>query len=123
MIRVVDLSGEHAITTSDGEKLFEVVQAELKRLGKAELDFVGIRVYASPFFNASIGRLLKAYPASDLMKMLSLANLSSVGATVLARVVENAEQYYRNPKARKAVDSLLEKENTDVDTDGPGDRS
>jgi hypothetical protein len=114
MIRVLDLSGEHAITTVDGEKLFVAIQAELKGRGVADLDFSGVRVFASPFFNASIGRLLKDRTFAELRSVIRFDNLPQVGEVVLARVVENSEQYYRNPEARKAVDALLGSDDSDV---------
>jgi hypothetical protein len=122
-IKVFDLSGEYAITTEDGEKLFAHLADPIRESQPIELDFANVRVFASPFFNAAVGRLLKERSARDLLSLVHITNLNSVGETVLARVIENSEQYYRNPAARKALDSLLEKESTDVGEDDPGNDS
>lgn len=122
-IKVFDLSGEFAITTEDGEKLFAQLEEPVQKSQHIELDFANVRVFASPFFNAAVGRLLKDRSARDLLNLISITNLNSVGETVLTRVMENAEQYYRNPTARKALDDLLGKENADVGEDDPGDHS
>ena len=123
MISVLEFSGAHAITTADGDKLFHAIQAALKSDGSVDLDFSGVRVFASPFFNASIGRMLKDHPLAELMKLIHPVNLSQVGEAVLALVIQNSEQYYRNPDAKKALDSLLEGDTTDVGEDDPGHRS
>ena len=123
MIRVLDISGQHAITTGDGEKLFDAIQAALKDQGTADLDFSGVRVFASPFFNASIGRLLKDHTFVELRNLVRFDNLPQVGEVVLARVVENSEQYYRNPEARKAVDAILGSDDSDVGENGSSQRN
>jgi hypothetical protein len=122
-IKVFDLSGEYAITTEDGEKLFGQLADAITRSDQIELDFTSVRVFASPFFNAAVGRLLKDRSPQDLLNLIKITNLNTVGETVLTHVIQNSEQYYRNPAARKALDSILEKENTDVGEDDPGHHS
>jgi hypothetical protein len=73
-----------------------------------ELEFNKVRVIATPFFNAAIGRLLKDVSPEELQKRISFKNLSPIGQKVLTNVVENAKQYYHgDPAAREALDRIL----------------
>jgi hypothetical protein len=121
ILDVFALSGEYAITTEDGRKLFEIIQPELADGKKIELDFRSVRVFASPFFNASIGPLLKDLSANDLRNRIEFSHLSEVGTSVLDRVIENSEQYYRNPEARRALDAILGRDDPDVGENGSSD--
>jgi hypothetical protein len=64
-------------------------------------------VYASPFFNAAIGQLLKDIKSEDLNRLLKICNLVPAGLAVLKRVIENSKQYYSDENFRKAQDEVL----------------
>ncbi len=116
---VFALSGEYAITTEDGQKLFEIIQPEIAEGKRVELNFSGVRVFASPFFNAAIGPLLEGRSSDDLRRLIKFNNLSPIGESVINRVIENSDQYYRNPEARKALDAILGSDDPDVGENGP----
>lgn len=62
-IVIKDVVGGNAVSMSAGTKLKELILNSWARSGEGDeklvLDFSGIEVFASPFFNASIGALLK----------------------------------------------------------------
>ncbi len=99
--------GQNCITMQDGERVFEKIFPELKAGYDVELDFAGVGVSASPFFNAAIGRLLQDIQPDALNKLLHIANLNGVGMTVLRRVIENSKEYYSNPALREVLDEIL----------------
>lgn len=106
---VRDLIGfEDAITMDDGQRLYDLIHPELTAGRPVELDFAGVEVFASPFFNASIGQLLRDLEPADLNRLLRIANLRPVGAETLRLVIDNSKRYYRDPDYRKAVDQALE---------------
>jgi hypothetical protein len=74
------------------------------------LDFDGISVFASPFFNFAIGQLLKDFSPDKLNELLSIINLIPDGTSVLKRVIQNAKEYHQNPRAKKAFEDTIEKE-------------
>lgn len=104
---VRDAIGEYGITLSDGQKVYDVIHPELRAGHLVELDFAGVDIFASPFFNAAIGNLLEDIRSEDLNQRLKISNLSAVGTDVLRNVLENSKQYYSDNSSRKAVDAIL----------------
>jgi hypothetical protein len=102
------LIGELGMTLADGGQVYDVIHPELLAGRPVELDFSGVKVFATPFFNSAIGRLIADIDPARLKILLKEENLTAVGESVLRRVLKNSEEYYRNPEARKALDSILE---------------
>jgi hypothetical protein len=74
-----------------------------------ELDFDGVEVVASPFFNAGIGRLLADLSPDLLNAHLRFAHLSVLADRILRRVIENARDYYAaGPDRRKEIDRVVD---------------
>ncbi len=107
--KVKDITGDYAITLEDGQILFDRIHPELATGHQVQLDFEGVSVFASPFFNAAVGQLLKDLTPDTLNTLLKVVNLSPVGLDVLKRVIENAKRYYSSPDYRKAQEQLLQK--------------
>lgn len=106
-IDVFKVTGENCITLEDGQKIYDMIHSELSAGNNVELDFENVKIFASPFFNSAIGRLLKDFKSEDLNRLLKITNLNPTGMSVLKRVIENAKEYYSNPDMRKAVDDVL----------------
>ena len=101
------LVGENCITQEDGQKVYDLIHPEIQAGNIAQLEFAGIGVFASPFFNAAIGQLLKDTKPGALNQLLKINHLTDNGKVVLKRVIENAKQYYSDDAARKAIDDIL----------------
>lgn len=99
--------GEDAITLDDGKSIHDRIKPELEAGHEVELDFEGVSVFASPFFNAAIGQLLKDLQPDDLNRLLQVRNLNSTGQQVLRRVIENAKKYYTSADYREAQAKVL----------------
>jgi hypothetical protein len=86
----------------------------LKAGRPVELDFEGVRVFSSPFFNTGVGQLLKDLRAEDLRRLVTIKNITPVGSEVMKLVVENAKRFYSCPDYRaaqiKAIEALSEEE-------------
>lgn len=51
--------GANCITLDDGQQVYNAIHPELTAGHPVELDFDRVEIFASPFFNAAIGQLLK----------------------------------------------------------------
>lgn len=109
-LKIAEIAGEHCVTSEDGQKVYDQIISRLRTNEKMCLDFDGVSVFASPFFNFAVGQLLKDFSPDKLNELLSVANLTPDGTSVWKRVVQNAKEYYRNPKAKEAFDTTIEEE-------------
>lgn len=107
-IRVADTVGSIAITANDGDAVRARIARALRGEDTVELNFDGVSIFASPFFNAAIGQLLGEFEAEDLSKRIQATGLTADGAEIMVQVVKNAREFFSNPKARKAVASLAD---------------
>ncbi len=108
-IYVKELIGKNAITLDDGEIVFHEIHDLLCRGETVQLDFDGVVVFGSPFFNAGVGRLLNDLKPDVLNTQLKFEHLSDFGSRVLRRVIENAKEYYAaSPEQRRSIDRIVE---------------
>jgi len=108
MINLIkEIIGENCITREDGNKVYNIIYPIMKSGGKVELDFEGIGIFASPFFNAAIGHLLKEFNQEDLTRQLFIHRLAPVGSDVLKLVITNSTQYYSDKNFRQNLDDIL----------------
>jgi hypothetical protein len=104
-IKVFELTGRNAISMQNGERLYNSLRSELISNDSIDVDFKGVELFASPFFNASIGLLLKDISIEILQQKLSIINLSDVGKDLLNHVIANAIAFYGDSeKISKAID-------------------
>ncbi|MHB8165285.1 MAG: STAS-like domain-containing protein [Sulfuricella sp.] len=107
-IAVKELVGENAMTLDDGEAVYRQIHDPLTRGETVELDFDGVEIFASPFFNAGIGRLLADLQPDILNTRLIFQHMSALGDGVLRRVIANAKEYYAaSPEHRQAIDRIV----------------
>ena len=99
--------GELATTEEPGQKLYEVIHPCLLRGEAVQLDFTGVKVFASPFVNFAFGQLLKDIPAEKLNQLIELTSLNDDGWDVLEYVIARAKRYYSDEKYRNAVDAVM----------------
>ena len=98
-IKVFDIVGKNAISIQSGRKLFQQIQGEIGNGAPIELDFEKVEIFASPFFNSSIGVLLKDSTIDELLSNLKIVNLEGNGKNLLNHVISNALRFYSSDKA------------------------
>lgn len=108
--QINSLIGKNCITSEDGEKIYELIHSKLVTRNPVELDFTGVNIFASPFFNAAIGQLFKDIQPATIESFLTLSGLNSVGQKLDCKVRENANNYYSNEIVRQAVGEMLMQE-------------
>lgn len=102
-INVADSIGKNAVTQRAGNALYEMIHGPLRNNERVVIDFSGIGVYSSPFFNNSIGRLFADIDEEAIKRHLDIINISQVGADVVRRVIENAKIYYSMSEEDRAA--------------------
>ena len=107
-VQVHTITGEYATDSESGQQLYESIYPELLAGESVELDFAGVNVFASAFFNFAIGQLLKDLSPDTLNTQLKIEGLSAHGYSVLKRVIENAKHYYSDDKYKEVVDTVME---------------
>ncbi|MEH1920652.1 STAS-like domain-containing protein [Nostoc sp.] len=105
--KIFDLVGKYAISAESGQKVYDQIHPVMIAGNPVELDFTGVEVFASPFFNFAIGHLLKDIPADKLNQLVEFTAINSEGWNVLERVIANAKHYYSNEQFRNAVDAVI----------------
>lgn len=117
-LQIAAQTGDACITIEQGEPLYEQVFARLRAGDSVTMDFRGVQVFASPFFNAAVGRLLKDFSIEDFRNRVIVEGLTPVGIALMERVIENSNRFYHDPAARKAIEDILNEEVGDgADTD------
>jgi hypothetical protein len=109
-IKVKDLVGENCITREDGNKIYNLLFPQLSVNRHVTLDFSGTNIFASPFFNAGIGRLLKDFKKEQLDTLLKVNNLNPIGISLLKLVIGNSAQNYQDASYQQTVDEVLKEQ-------------
>lgn len=102
-IKVFEIAGKNAISMQNGNKLYIKLMDFINKFNQFELDFKDVVLFASPFFNASFGLVLKDVDVEDLQKKILIINLNEVGRELLNHVIANALDFYRNSSSVSKV--------------------
>ena len=96
-IRVFEVLGSpFAITTEDGEKVYEKINSNLKKQAPIQLDFDQIELVVSTFLNASIGQLYGSYDSEFIKTHLSIVNMTPEDLVILEKVINRAKDFFSN---------------------------
>jgi hypothetical protein len=114
ILDIVSTVGKNCITIEDGEQVYRLIHSELIQGHDVTLNFTGVDIFASPFFNAAVGQLLSDITSRQLQLHLLCIGLSEHGEHVMKRVMENAQKYYTNPNFRDSVDRVLAQQAQDL---------
>lgn len=109
-LNIKEITGPNCITLQDGQILYDKIHPKLQAGDPVELDFNGVRVFASPFFNAAVGQLLKDIPSERLNALLKITDLVPVGLDTLKKVIENSREFYSSEENQRAVTESLPEE-------------
>ena len=89
-ISISERFGRAAVDYDDGQLLLEEARPEIAAGKTVELDFEGVTIYASPFFNGSVAVLVREFSSQDLRALLKLEHLTPDGRRVARRSIDNA---------------------------------
>jgi len=100
IINVKKIVGRNAISMNSGNKLKELIIHEWPKNEKISLDFSEVDIFASPFFNAAIGALLKDRTIHELQDKLEFPHISDHGKNLLNLVISNAINFYSDAEGK-----------------------
>ena len=112
-LEIKSLVGDSCVTSEDGQCVYDEIYPKLAAGESVCLNFSGVRVFASPFFNFAIGQLLKDLEPDVLNQLLKVEKITADGLLVWRRVVKNAKEYYKNLETKKAIDEILKQQAED----------
>ncbi len=92
------INSELAVSTENGEKVFEIVNSYLQKKEKVKLDFAGITIMITAFLNAAIGKLYgkKEYTPEFLNEYIKLENVEAEDRSLFRDVIQRAKEYFAN---------------------------
>lgn len=95
-ISVKKITGPHCGEYSDGIKVYEKVSEHLKKGDFLTLDFSGIDILSSSFFNGSIAKLFLDFSSDFLLEHISIVGMKRIDRYVLNRIVREAKNIKEN---------------------------
>ncbi|MGD1524155.1 STAS-like domain-containing protein [Vibrio owensii] len=95
IVKIADLIGRYAVSYRQGDALYDVLHTQLIVNGKPIiLDFASVNLTATPFHNASIGRLLGLMSIERCIEMIDFQNMSLNDKYLLNVSISNALNHY-----------------------------
>lgn len=92
------IGGDTAVSTDDGDVVFQKIIQAFNNNKIVELDFLDINIMTTAFLNAAIGQLYSSYTSEQLNIMLKLVNVADADRVLFKKVVERAKEFFLNKK-------------------------
>ena len=90
------IQSDFAITSDDGNKVYEQIFQNLSKGNSVVLNFEGITVMITAFLNAAIGKLYEHFDSETLNEHLKLEKVAPNDRVLLKMVVQRAKEYFAN---------------------------
>ena len=90
------IGGNAAVSSDDGDIIFQRVDKVFKGETPVILDFINIEIIVSTFLNAAIGQLYGSYDTEFIRTHLKVENMSNDDLGILKKVVDRAKEYFQN---------------------------
>ncbi|MFZ3054232.1 MAG: STAS-like domain-containing protein [Sulfuricurvum sp.] len=96
-----------AMSTEDGNKLFEVLYAALKEKEKVHLSFANIDILISHFLNESIGRLYEKFANWEILdQAIEYTDIDKDDLDLLIdKVIPTAKVHYKDVKRSEKIEA------------------
>ena len=94
-ISVKDTIGHNVgVVSSDGDKVYELIDESLKADNPVNLSFEGIDLLTTTFLNSAIGRLYGVYDKENLKKQFTIKAPDRQDKILIEAVIDNAIRYF-----------------------------
>lgn len=105
------IGGGAAVSSEDGDNLFNRIIKALENNLKVILNFNNIELITSTFLNAAIGQLYSRYDSPFIRTHLKVENMAKEDLELLKKVVDRAKEYFKNKdKLEYSIKEALEDE-------------
>ena len=99
-ISVKDIIGcKFAIASEDGDKIFDLIYANLRQNKNVVLSFSGIDILVTAFLNRAIGQLYGRLKEDIITTKLSYIDISEEDRQSIGYMTKSAIRYFKNPKS------------------------
>lgn len=98
-LKVKEIIGtDLAVSTENGQKVYELIEMSLDKKDNIVLDFEGISIIITAFLNAAIGSLFRnqKYTPEFLNERVLLSNIDSNDSHLFVEVINRAKEYFAN---------------------------
>ncbi|HOE11772.1 MAG TPA: STAS-like domain-containing protein [bacterium] len=109
VLSLYEIVGEPlCVASDDGQKVYDRLEAVLKKGENVTLSFRNVTTLTSAFLNSAIGQLYGTFSEEQLRSLLEVQDIQQGDLVLLSRVVETAKQYFKDPnKFNRAVQETL----------------
>lgn len=99
---------ETGFSADDAEKLDQIIKPLFDKREKVVIDFEGIKIFTTLFFNTSLAKYVMEIGPDEYDKLFDLKNLSEVGDATYQHSLDNAKNYYvMSEEQRRNRDEIL----------------
>jgi len=96
------INSDSAVSTSDGNIVYNKIEEFLKEASLVYLDFEGIKYLTTAFLNAALGQLYSQNYTSDFLNQhLKIRNVTKANASMFHVVVKRAKEYFDDKEGFK----------------------
>lgn len=97
------LNSPFAVSTEEGEILFNSIKHNLEKDQTIEVDFKGIDLIVSTFLNAAIGQLYGQFKTDFIQDHVHIKNMSEDDLDTLKKVTDRAKEYFNDKSGFERV--------------------
>ncbi len=103
------IGGGLCADTTDGEKVYALVNKALQEMKKVVLSFQNVELVTTAFLNVAIGQLYKDYDETFIEKTLITVDIDEIDRSRIKDVKDTAILYYEDPeRLQRSIDEILE---------------
>lgn len=103
-VNLVEVVGSlYCVSSTDGEKVYEIVAARLHANAPVVLSFAGVEDLTTAFLNTAIGQLYGEMDEEIIRRNLSVTGADNEQLALLKRVVERAKAFFAEPARFEAA--------------------
>lgn len=106
-LRVTDVC-PFALAEEDGAKIYSIIASFLEKGESICVDFADINLFATPFFNTSLGAAIVKYGVEKFDSLIEVSNLDPLGIETYEHSRSNAIAFIENRVDKARIASIVE---------------